>query len=178
MEHTANGDPDQGCNYPVRLTGRVAASAAGIETSELIVTDEGGTFITRFRDLDPARLQEVQGVTDLGELVTRVDEYCVHLFDGRVELPAAAPHISAHNHWNANRPGTTLFIPIVDMAQQVLDFLAIFLAGGVFPWDPIRDRPCGDLDRFVATGMLDARKRMSIVDIEQYVLALAPSSSA
>jgi hypothetical protein len=57
------------------------------------------------------------------------------------------------------------------MTQQVLDFLAIFLAGGVVPWDPIHDRPCGDLDRFVAAGLLDARKRMSIVDIEQYVLA-------
>jgi hypothetical protein len=171
MEHTANGDPDTGCNYPVRLTGRVAASAAGIETAELIVSDESGTFITRFRDLDPARLREVQDATDLGGLVARVNEHCIRLSDNRVELPAAAPHISAHNHWNANRPGTTLFIPIVDMAQQVLDFLAIYLAGGVILWDPIRDRPCGNLDRFVASGMLDARKRMSIVDIEQYVLA-------
>jgi hypothetical protein len=161
IEHTANGDPDTGCNYPVRLTGRVAASAAGIETAELIVTDDAGTFITRFRDLDPARLQEVQEATDLGKLVARVDAHSVRLFAGRVQLPPAAPHISAHNFWNANRPGTT----------QVLDFLAIFLAGGVVPWDPVRDRPCGDLDRFVATGMLDARKRMSIVDIEQYVLA-------
>jgi hypothetical protein len=171
MEHTPNGAPDTGCNYPVRLTGRVAASAAGIETSELIVTDDAGTFITRFRDLDPTQLRELQGVTDLGKLVARVDQHCVRLLDGRVELPAAAPHISAHNHWNANRPGTTLFISIVDMTQQVLDFLAIFLAGGIIPWDPVRDRPCGDLDRFVAAGLLDERKRMSIVDIEQYVLA-------
>jgi hypothetical protein len=171
MEHTANGAPDTGCNYPVRLTGRVAPSAAGIETAELIVSDDCGTFITRFRDLDPAQLRELQGVTDLGKLVARVDEHCVRLFDGRVELPVAAPHIAAHNHWNTNRPGATLFIPIVDMTQQVLDFLAIFLGGGIMPWDPVRDRPCGDLDQFVASGLLDTRKRMSIVDIEQYVLA-------
>ena len=59
MEHTANGNPDQGCNYPVRLTGRVAVSATGIETAELIVSDESGSFITRFRDLDPPWLRAI-----------------------------------------------------------------------------------------------------------------------
>jgi hypothetical protein len=84
MEHTASGDPERGCNYPVRLTGRVAASAAGIETSELIVSDDAGTFITRFRDLDPTRVREVQQASDLGELVARVKAHSVGLFDGRV----------------------------------------------------------------------------------------------
>jgi len=171
MEHTANGDPDRGCNYPVRLTGRVAASAAGIETSELIVSDDSGTFITRFRDLDPTGGRAIRAASDLETFVARVGEHCLRLSDYRVELPAAAPHISAHTLWNANRPGTTLFIPIIDMTQQVLDFLAIYLAGGIIPWDPIRDCPCSDLDRFVASGLLDARKRMSLVDIEQYMLA-------
>src|SRR5215203_4975864 len=108
MEHTATSDPHRGCNYPVRLTGRVAASAAGIETSELIVTDDAGTFITHFRDLDPTRLQEFQTASDIGALLARVRENSVRLGPGRIELPAATPHMDAHNFWNANRPGTTL----------------------------------------------------------------------
>src|SRR5215210_3714581 len=100
MEHTANGNPDRGCNYPVRLTGRVAASAADIETSELIVSDDAGTFITRFRDLDPSRVREMQAASDLRELVARVSAHYIRLSENRVELPAAAPHISAHNLWN------------------------------------------------------------------------------
>lgn len=178
MEHTANGAADTGCNYPVRLTGRVAASAAGIETAELIVSDDAGTFITRFRDLDPQRLREVEETADLETLVGRVGEHCARLADGRVELTQAPPHVAAHNLWNANQPGTTLFVPIVDLTQQVLDFLAIFLAGGVVPWDPIRERPCGDLDRFVRAGLVDERKRMSIVDIEQYVLRTGAAEQA
>ena len=141
MEHTATGDPHHGCNYPVRLTGRVAASAAGIETSELIVTDDAGTFITSFRDLDPMRLQELQAASDLGELLRRADTHCTRLSDGRVQLPATTPHMDAHNFWNANRPGTTLFIPIVDLTQQLLEFLAIQMAEGVVPWDPMRNQP-------------------------------------
>jgi hypothetical protein len=170
MEHTATGDPHRGCNYPVRLTGRVAASAAGIETSELIVTDDAGTFITRFRDLDPTRLQEFQTASDIGALLARVQENCVQLGPGRIELPAATPHMDAHNFWNANRPGTTLFIPIVDLTQQLLEFLAIQVADGVVPWDPIRNKPCGDLERFIQSGLLDPRQQASIVDIEQSTL--------
>jgi hypothetical protein len=170
MEHTATTDPDRGCNYPIRLTGRVAASAAGIETSELIVSDDAGTFITRFRDLDPARLQELRAASDLGELLHRADTHCVRLADGRIELPAVSPHMDAHNFWNANRPGTTLFIPIVDLTQQLLEFLAIQMAEGAVPWDPMGNRPCGDLDRFIRSGLLDDRKQASIVDIEQSTL--------
>jgi hypothetical protein len=170
MEHTATSDPHHGCNYPVRLTGRVAASAAGIETSELIVTDDAGTFITRFRDLDPMRLQELQAASDLGELLRRADTHCTRLSDDRVQLPATTPHMDAHNFWNANRPGTTLFIPIVDLTQQLLEFLAIQMAEGVVPWDPMRNQPCGNLERFIRSGLLDSRQQASIVDIEQSVL--------
>jgi hypothetical protein len=170
MEHTATSDPHHGCNYPVRLTGRVAASAAGIETSELIVTDDAGTFITSFRDLDPMRLQELQAASDLGELLRRADTHCTRLSDDRVQLPATTPHMDAHNFWNANRPGTTLFIPIVDLTQQLLEFLAIQMAEGVVPWDPMRNQPCGNLKRFIRSGLLDSRQQASIVDIEQSVL--------
>jgi hypothetical protein len=178
MEHTVNGAAGTGCNYPVRLTRRVAASAAGIETAELIVTDDAGTFLTQFRDVDPARLQLLAEAADVPPLIEWVDNHCIRLAEGRIEVPAAPPHIAAHNLWNANRPGTTLFIPVIDLTQQVLDFLAIFLAGGVVPWDPVHARPCGDLDRFIDLGLLDAPKRMSIVDIEQYVLATGAAEQA
>jgi hypothetical protein len=170
IEHTASGHAESGCNYPIRLTGRVAASAAGIETSELIVSDDAGTFITRFRDLDPARLQEFQTAADFDTLLARVREHAVRIAPGRVQLAAAAPHMDAHNFWNANQPGTTLFIPIVDLTQQLLEILAIQLADGAVPWDPIRDRPCGDLESFIRSGMLHEHTRASIVDIEQSTL--------
>jgi hypothetical protein len=170
IEHTASGHAESGCNYPIRLTGRVAASAAGIETSELIVSDDAGTFITRFRDLDPARLREFQSAADFAALLARVQENCVRLAAGRVQLAAAAPHMDAHNFWNANQPGTTLFIPIVDLTQQLLEILAIQLAEGAVPWDPLRNRPCGDLARFIRSGMLHEHKRASIIDIEQSTL--------
>jgi hypothetical protein len=104
MEHTANGVPGTGCNYPVRPAGRVAASAAGIGSCELVVSDDAGTFVTRFRDLDPAGIQQLRDAPDLAALVARVGDWCVRLFEARVGLPAAPPHVAAHNLWNANSP--------------------------------------------------------------------------
>src|SRR5690606_8132321 len=51
IEHSSSG----GCNYPLRYVGRTFASAAAVHSSELIVTDDSGTYITQLRDLDPAR---------------------------------------------------------------------------------------------------------------------------
>ncbi len=48
MEHTAAGDADTGCNYPVRLLGRTYPSGAAIYASELIFTDDAGTYLTSF----------------------------------------------------------------------------------------------------------------------------------
>jgi hypothetical protein len=170
IAHTASGDKESGCNYPVRLTGRIAASAAGIESSELIVTDDAGTFISRLRDLDPTRLQELQTTDDIEGLLTHVREHCVPLTADRLQLSATTPHMDAHNFWNANRPGTTLFIPIVDLTQQLLDILAMQLAAGAVPWDPLHNRSCGDLQPFLRSGLLQDEKRSSIVEIEQSTL--------
>jgi hypothetical protein len=171
MEHTAAGDPDKGCNYPIRLVGRTYPSAAGIGASELIFTDDSGTYMTQYRDLDAQRLREFEQVTDFDSLVSKARQNCVRLADGRVEVPAIPPHLSPHNFWNANKPGTTLFIPVVDLTQQMLDLLAIYAGTGFVPFDPVHDSLCGDLDRFIESGLLDGNKRFSIVDFEHYALA-------
>src|SRR5215213_9159159 len=86
-------------------------------------------------------------------------------------LNLAKQALSPHNFWNANKPGTTLFIPMVDLTQQMLDLLAIYAGTGFVPFDPVHDSLCGDLDRFIESGLLDGNKRFSIVDFEHYALA-------
>lgn len=171
MEHTASGDPAGGCNYAVRYTGRLAPTAAGVGSPEFIVSDDAGTFITRFRDLDAERMRQVQDATDLQRFLGGVMAHAARISGHRVQIPPASPHISPHNSWNANQLGTTLFTPVVDLTQNLLDFLAIFLATGVMPYDTRLDRPCGDLEPFIAAGLLDPQKRLPIFDLEQYVLS-------
>lgn len=178
MEHTVAGEPDTGCNYPVRLSGRTYQSAAAIYASELIFTDDDGTYLTRFRDLDPRDLLADDKPTDLGAILGRVKEHCVQLAPGRVTVPAQSPHTSAHNLWNANKPGTTVFAPVIDQTTQMMDFLAVYLGMGFTPFDPLNGRVCGNLDRFVATGLIDDAKRFSIVEFDQYCLAASAMEQA
>ena len=170
MEHTSAGEADTGCSYPVRFLGRTYPSGAGIYASELIFTDDSGTYLTKYRDLDPeAFARPLQG--EPGELIALVKEHCVKLSDGRATVPAKVPHTSAHNHWNANKPGSTLFAPVIDLSEQMFDLLAVYLGMGFTPFDPKNNRVCGDLEPYAKKGMLDLAKRFSMADFDQYCLA-------
>lgn len=171
MEHTAAGEPDSGCNYPVRLLGRTYPSGAAIYASEIIFTDDDGTYLTQLRDLDPQDLLANDAPLELGAILGRMKRHCVMLSPGRTTVPAQPPHTSAHNLWNANKPGTTLFVPVIDLTQQMMDLLAVYLGMGFTPFDPQNGRVCGNLDRFVRAGLIDGAKRFSIFDFDQYCLA-------
>lgn len=173
LPHTTTGAPDTGCNYPMRLIGRTYASAAGIHASEMLWTDDSGTYITQFRDLSPERQQEFSEAADLDALAAKAREHVVQLSSARAVLPREFPHIEAHNFWVANQSGSTLFIPIVDLTQQVLDALGILIGERAVLFDALHDRPCGDLDRFIQRGMLDPERQIPLADFEQYLLSTA-----
>lgn len=173
IEHTASGADDLGCNYPVRLVGRTYASAAGVHASELIINDDSGAYITQLRDQNPTRWQELAQSGDLDELRKTMWRHVARLSDTRVTIPAEAPHTAAHNLWNANKPGTTMFVPVVDVTQIMLDLLTIYLGMGLTPIDPRTNETCGDLRPYQRAGMIDATKRFSIVELEQQALTAA-----
>lgn len=171
IEHTTAGQADAGCNYPMRLMGRAFPSGAAISASELIFTDDQGTYLTQLRDLDPQDFLEGHPPGELGALLDRVKRHCVMLTPTRATVPVEPPHTSAHNVWNANKPGTTLFAPVIDLTQQMMDLMAVYLGMGFTPFDPQNNRVCGDLGRFVRMGLIDGNKRFSIFEFDQYCLA-------
>lgn len=173
IEHTTAGQTDTGCNYPMRLLGRTFPSGASIYASELIFTDDDGTYLTQLRDVDAQTLLDRKPAVDLSALIQRIRRHCVQLSPTRVTVPADPPHTSAHNVWNANKAGTTLFAPIIDLSQQLMDLMAVYLGMGFTPFDPQNGRVCGDLDRFFRMGLLDNAKRFSIFEFDQYCLATA-----
>lgn len=171
IEHTASGSPEAGCNYPLRYVGRTFASAAAVHSSELLFTDDSGTYITQFRDLAPEKWREFSEAPDLEAMMARVLTHCRKLADGRTTIPRQPPHTGAHNLWNVNTPGTTLFAPVVDLTEHMLDVLTIYLGMGFMPYDGLHQRPCGDLAPFVRAGLLIEGRRLSLLDFEQHMVA-------
>jgi hypothetical protein len=96
------------------------------------------------------------------------------LQDGRAELPSTLPGLFAFNLWNANKPGTSLFLPISNMTFEYMNLLFIYFSEG-YRFTLVDERngyqPAG-LQKWIDKGRLDPTRRMGLVDIEQRVLSM------
>ncbi len=156
-------------NYSLRLTGRTVPSAASIGTSELFFTDDSGVYITRTRDLAPAKLREFADSDDVSRIIDISQAATVQLSDQRLSLPVAPPHYDEHNLWNSNRPGSTLFMPMGDVGQQLLALLAMYVSNGYTLYDDYSGCLGGKLEPFIRTGIINdtPQMRFALSHIEQ-----------
>ena len=161
--------PEEHAHYTQRYTGRTAPTAAGIGTPVLFTTDDSGTYLTNTRDRLPERVREIDGVRAgaLDHIVEISRAQTVQLSEHRLDLPAASPHMLEPNHWMANAPGSTLFMPIGDASEQVLGFMAMALANGNVLVDDVAGRPAGDPAPFIRAGILDESKRVPLTVLQQ-----------
>ncbi|TAM09206.1 MAG: hypothetical protein EPN72_03200 [Nevskiaceae bacterium] len=159
-------------SYSLRFGGRASPSGGGIGTGELIYTNDTGTYIVRTRDIQPVD-PRLAGTERLQAVVEQVRCATHRLFEHRVEIPRKAPHISAHNLWNANVPGSTVFFPVVDVAQYLMGFMAMQIQCGAVFFDERTGESCGDLEPFIRSGLLNRDRRVPLVETEKYGLALS-----
>lgn len=160
--------PDEHAHYTHRFTGRTMPTAGGFGTPVLLFTDDEGTYLTDTRDRRPGGVSELDGGVDAAERIVRVcREHTTKLSDQRLDLPEAPPHMLEPNLWMANASGSTLFLPIGDASEQVLSLLAMAIGNGNVPMDDRAGRPAGDLDRFIASGLLDDTKRVPLSVLHQ-----------
>lgn len=132
--------------YPAAAGGRAHASAAGIHTSELFYTDDAGTYLFRTRDAPALIEPDAHGAVDIDEWLA-VHRQCVHpLSDKRLHLPSTA--MDAHNTWCANVPGSTLFIPVADLAQHLIGVLCFMVQNGGCLYDNVHDERIPGIERF------------------------------
>lgn len=164
--------------YAVRFTGRAFPSGAAIHTGELFFTDDTGTYMVKSRDLQPSRVREVQEVSDSERLLAVCRKATVKLGDKRLEVPRRFPHISEHNLWNANAPGSVLFLPVVDLSERTLASLCMQIINGGYLYDDFAGRMCGDLAPFFRSGLLQEQRRMNLSVFEQNLLATATAETA
>jgi hypothetical protein len=155
---TESGAPDAGCNYPTRPIGRTFPSGAATHGSELLINDDSGAWITRFRDLDADAIRMFEAAPDLPRLIAFLRPHIHRVHDRRVALPPEWPHVSAHNRWVANQPGTTLFV--------LLNLLWIVTGEGVPIGDPASGRLLGDAETMIAAGRLHSERTQPLPALE------------
>jgi hypothetical protein len=170
ITHTTSR-PEEFAHYTVRFGGRTAPTGAGIGTPALFYTDDHGIYFTNLRDTQPMRLREFEGEGDAERILAVCREHTVTLRNERLDLPRKPPHIMEHNLWVANAPGSTLFIPVADMSEQCLAFLAIFAGSGYMLIDDYAKRSAGNLTPFIRSGLLSETKPLPLSFLEQAILS-------
>ncbi|HKV00838.1 MAG TPA: hypothetical protein VJQ26_01870, partial [Ktedonobacteraceae bacterium] len=162
-------ESDRLSDYSLRLTGRTIPSAATICTTELFFTDDTGIYLTRTRDLTPARLREFEKSDDVARIIGVSQAATIQLSNERLALPPQPPHLDEHNIWNSNRPGSTLFLPVGDVGQQLLALLAMYVTNGCTLYDDYSGQLGGKLEPFIRTGVISdtPQMRFALSHIEQ-----------
>lgn len=135
-------------NYAAAAGGRSFPSAAGFHTTEFFYTDDNGVYFLPTRDMAATQAMSADSTTNLDAYLREHKSRIRKLAEGRLNTPAQPQHMEMHNEWCANVPGSTLIIPVSDLAQHVLLSLCYLVQNGVCIYDDRNDRPVPGLDRF------------------------------
>lgn len=157
--------------YSARYTGRTLPAAAGIGNTDMFYTEDSGTYFVSTRDAINDGNWAHERMTEAERLIAATRDHTTRLSDKRIELPRGEPHYSAHNAWNANVPGSTVFMPVANVAEQLLGFMFIVLGSGYTIWDDQHGRPAGALEPFFKSGLLNPEKKYPLSYMEQYILS-------
>ena len=158
-------------NYAAAAGGRTFPSSAGFHTSEIFFTDDSGTYFFATRDLHPT--SGVSGPEGL-KLKPYLDEHRKRirkLSDKRIHLPAEPSHIEMHNPWCVNVPGSTLFIPVADLAQHHIAVLCYLVQNGACIFDDVTKAEIPGLERF--SSLVDLKNPYPLSYVEQLTLTEA-----
>ena len=150
-------------NYAGAAGGRTFPSAAGFHTSELFYTDDKGTYFLPTRDMAPVAPADDE--TDLQAWLDTHQSRIVKLGDGRLNTPRDPQHMEMHNEWCANVPGSTLFIPVADLAQHVILALCYLVQNGGCIYDDINDQPITGIEKFKS--LVDVENPFPLSYVEQ-----------
>ena len=135
-------------NYSGAAGGRTFPSAAGFHTTDFFFTDDHGVYFLPTRDapalVDPA----TDGDFDLDKWIAAHKARIRKIADGRLHLPAEEPYIEGHNTWCVNRPGSTLLIPVADIAQHMLLLLCFLVQNGYCVFNDVHGEKIPGMEKF------------------------------
>jgi hypothetical protein len=135
-------------SYSAGPAGRTFPSAAGFHTSDLFLTDDNGTYYFSTRDFHPPsedyRGRQEQLENHLAEHRKRIRK----LTDKRLYIPKKSPFMDPHNTWIANHEGSTLILPVADMAQHMLDVIWYYALDKRVIYDDIAKKPILGVEKF------------------------------
>lgn len=178
-------DPSHGAEALCQWTNRTWPSSCSNHGTELFFTNDDGLYFLDMWSLmpEPGELNTLSGkpieaqADFMIELTRRAKK---ELSPGRAQLPDSLPGLFVFNHWNANKPGTHLFVPVANMTLEYINLLFIYLTDEYrfSIVDEQKNWQSAGMQSWIDKGRIDPARRMGIIDLEQRVLSMQVVESA
>jgi hypothetical protein len=134
------------CNW----VGRTVSNPCNAHTVKMFFTNDEGVFL-----YDPKRATktvEIDAISDREKIMEYFRSDTRKIQDTR--LVTAPEGVFSGQHWNINKPGTTLFMPIAELTELYINLLfGVFHGEGYQLFDDIQNRPAG-IQKWIDRGAL------------------------
>lgn len=161
----------------VKTIGKPYPSAMGSHRARLFFTNDHGTYVVNANEAKMTKMREYEDKSDREKILGFYDQFVQKIDDGRMDLPPTEPGVWPHNQWVTNMPGTTLFMPVIDVTKDTIKLILNMCdskagrysgeGGGYFIVDDRHGmRPCGN-QKWVDNGFLSKRKVMTLSRLEK-----------
>ena len=154
--------------------GRTIPLPCNVYNTRLFFTNDNGTYM--YNPVSTGKMVEIETVDDLNRIAGHFQDSCIKVLDQRVEFAERA--LLGAMHWNINRPGTTVFIPVVDQSEEYIDFLLTIFdsaGNGYRLYDNMRGKWAGLESLIESGGLKGPRVEISSFEYNVMVNNLAPA---
>lgn len=166
------GDLDVSFNTFMAWNGRTHPCPCNEQHQELLFINDEGMFL--YRPKGATKVVEIEAPQERGKILTTFREDTVKIADGRPDLPPAS--LIRLMVWNANKPGQTLFMPLVDITYEYINFLLLaFNDEGYQIIDDRTGKPAG-IKKWIDSGFLKGAQ-LPITMMDLFVLNVVIASA-
>ena len=157
-------------------SGRTFPTTTPGGNTTLFFTNDVGLYVLDTQ-MAPTKLRAIETPDDRHKLLVTFREHRRVLSQGRLDIPRHVPPYSAHDMWDSNMPGSTLFMPVCDVSRALISLIAQFVdpalrryaqpSGG---WNIVDDRlgfRSAGTERWLKGGLLDAERIMPLSLLER-----------
>ncbi len=156
--------------------GRTTPYACNVHNMKLFFTNDDGLFV--YDPKGASKTVEFETEDDWEKVLTYFNRDTKKVSDNRFAMiPEALVRIV---HWNTNRPGTTIFMPMLELSEEYLDaVLAVFMGEGYKVFDDIKGQCPAGIGKWIDNGTLQGPDApLSMLEYTIFLGNLAPAFHA
>ena len=157
--------------------GRTFGSTTGGRRTALFFTNDEGVYTIDPGAVSAAKIREVETPGEREKTLAVYRSHRRKLRDGRLPIPRRVPPLFAHNLWDSNMPGSTLFMPVCDVTTALIALTAQLVdrevgpdgvaSGGMYVVDDRHGfRPAGT-EEWARNGFLDRDRILPLSILER-----------